>query len=350
MVTKNLNEYCFFALAPNDWDGLWMNRQQLMSRVGVDSSVFYSNGLGFSWDRARILKEGKVKWAFEERDNVTIAKPPLYLMRYKKNEFADNFVIKKYANAIKSKLPKAPLILYVFHPEYVDYIKHIDYDYLVYHCYDDFISMPGSDAETKSNEYELCLLAAKERSSANRKKVGYVGSLNDKVDFSIVSYLVNSERLKLHDFHFTGRVNNLSKENQAIWDGVTNKSNVFYHESASRELVPSILKNMDVNCIYYDLSEENYSSSGYPLKLHEYLASGKPVVSSAIESVIEFSSVVLIPKNKEEWVEFIIKATSEPEFAPSNSRQRKMVAQKNDWNNRVEMIKSSIINAIESRK
>jgi len=319
-------------------------------------------------------------------------------MRYKKNEFADNFVIKKYANAIKSKLPKAPLILYVFHPEYVDYIKHIDYDYLVYHCYDDFISMPGSDAETKSNEYELCLLAdmiftsskankdrflldysvdatfipngvdfksfdkasyylpeslesmAKERSSANRKKVGYVGSLNDKVDFSIVSYLVNSERLKLHDFHFTGRVNNLSKENQAIWDGVKNKSNVFYHESASRELVPSILKNMDVNCIYYDLSEENYSSSGYPLKLHEYLASGKPVVSSAIESVIEFSSVVLIPKNKEEWVEFIIKATSEPEFAPSNSRQRKMVAQKNDWNNRVEMIKSSIINAIESRK
>ena len=37
------------ALAPNDWDGPWMNRQHLLSRLSADHAIVYSTGVWESW-------------------------------------------------------------------------------------------------------------------------------------------------------------------------------------------------------------------------------------------------------------------------------------------------------------
>lgn len=381
------------ALAPNDWDGLWMNRQQLMSRIGISCNAYYSTGIGHLWDRAKILKERGLFWSDVCKDSVTVMSAPCYVMRYEKNKIIDAVALKIFASKINRKRTSSPLVLYVFHPDYLDYINFIDYDYLIYHCYDDFVSMPGSDKDTKQKEHTLCdkadLIFASSKANVerferdylckadfipngvnykmfsdtnetmpsslncinkhndSRKKIGYVGSLNDKVDFKLLEKLVNSEQLRDHLFCFVGRVNNLSKENSVIWDSIKNKDNVFSYPSVAKEDVPSILRNMDVNCIYYDLSGDNYSSSGYPLKLHEYLASGKPVVASGIESVLEFKDSVNIPKDEDEWVSLLLNSTRNPESAPSNSEHRQLVAKSNDWNERVRVIFSKITSIID---
>jgi hypothetical protein len=43
------------ALAPNSWDGQWMNRQQILSRLGAHHDVLYSTGAWSVWDRAARL-------------------------------------------------------------------------------------------------------------------------------------------------------------------------------------------------------------------------------------------------------------------------------------------------------
>ena len=39
------------ALSPNAWDGQWVNRQQLLSRIGISHMVLYSSGAFATWER-----------------------------------------------------------------------------------------------------------------------------------------------------------------------------------------------------------------------------------------------------------------------------------------------------------
>jgi len=46
---------------------------------------------------------------------------------------------------------------------------------------------------------------------------------------------------------------------------------------------------------------DGWAYYGYPLKLHEYLAGGKPVVGSDLPSIRVFSGVISIASTVEEW-------------------------------------------------
>jgi len=43
---------------------------------------------------------------------------------------------------------------------------------------------------------------------------------------------------------------------------------------------------------------DDYTRYVYPLKMHEYLAGGKPVVSSPIRSVEDFKHVIALARNR----------------------------------------------------
>ena len=87
---------------------------------------------------------------------------------------------------------------------------------------------------------------------------------------------------------------------------------------------------------------DDYTRYIYPLKMHEYLASGKPVVSAAICSVEEFGEVIAIAKTPEEWSSAIARALSSEENAPSRCAQRQRVAREHDWDLLVDRIASTI--------
>ena len=61
---------------------------------------------------------------------------------------------------------------------------------------------------------------------------------------------------------------------------------------------------------------DDYTKYVYPLKMHEYLAGGKPVVSSRIRSVEDFRHVVTIAGSREEWSQAIEQALSAEENTP----------------------------------
>lgn len=67
--------------------------------------------------------------------------------------------------------------------------------------------------------------------------------------------------------------------------------------------VPAYVGNMDINTMCYRVDGHGWWKAGYPLKLHEYLAVGLPVISSPVESVLPFKDVVKIAKNANEWIE-----------------------------------------------
>ena len=77
------------------------------------------------------------------------------------------------------------------------------------------------------------------------------------------------------------------------------------------------------------------------MKLHEYLACGKPVVATSLENLKEFESVLSFANNIEEWTDKIDQALKEIE-SNDHYERRVAVARQNSWDARIETIHSII--------
>lgn len=385
---EDIAEYDIVGLANTYWDGLWMNRQQILTRLGKITTVLYARGPWLTWSYHKAIKESTLLGSFEIKDNVIVESSPLILPRIPKFPLLERLTLRLYAKRISAKIDsqsnKEKRLLYVFHPSYIDLIPYLRYDKIIYHCYDNFITMPEGDPDIADKEKRLCAIADHILTSSEENrdriardydrsdtafipngvdfdlfnitktdppdflkniknsnpKIGYIGSVNDKVDLPLVDEL--TARCPEFNFVFVGRVNNLSVENAACWSRITARRNVYHFNSCSRFMVPHILRSMDVNCIYYDVSDGNFSSAGYPLKLHEYLASGKPAISAKIRSVMAFNDVVVTPDSADAWIEALNKAIENPDAAPSSSQLRFETARKNSWDARIEAIRHHV--------
>jgi glycosyltransferase involved in cell wall biosynthesis len=93
---------------------------------------------------------------------------------------------------------------------------------------------------------------------------------------------------------------------------------------------------MDVCLLCYALTD--YTKYIFPLKLHEYLATGRPVVGSDIRTLRDFTSTVRIAHNLDEWCAAIEAALAPAEKSPERVRARQDVARVYDWNTITERI------------
>lgn len=95
--------------------------------------------------------------------------------------------------------------------------------------------------------------------------------------------------------------------------------------------LPKYLKGMDVVLVPYRVNEATRNI--YPLKLQEYLATGKPVVSCAMPSILPFEGPVRIARSHAEFVVQIEAALAEDDPGARDARQR--IARENSWEQRV---------------
>jgi glycosyltransferase involved in cell wall biosynthesis len=112
------------------------------------------------------------------------------------------------------------------------------------------------------------------------------------------------------------------------------RTNVFFLGRKEREQLPGYLKAFDVALIPYLL--EGHVLSIYPLKLHEYLAAGLPVVTVKLPELEPFSHVVRLADTHDDFVGQIREALQES--ASEAVEARVAVARQNTWDQRVDAI------------
>ena len=108
--------------------------------------------------------------------------------------------------------------------------------------------------------------------------------------------------------------------------------NVYLFGNRDIAELPAYIKGMDVALIPYKVNEATRNI--YPLKLQEYLATGKPVVSSAMPAVAPYGEVVAIAETHEACVAEIEAALRKD--SPEKRAARQAVARANSWERRVE--------------
>ena len=97
---------------------------------------------------------------------------------------------------------------------------------------------------------------------------------------------------------------------------------------------------MDVNIMCYRLSDDLWIEGIYPLKLHEYLATGRPIVSADVPSVRPFADVVAIARGADQWERALESALSSGE--PGSPTSRRQVAEANSWSVRVDQLEAEL--------
>ncbi len=151
--------------------------------------------------------------------------------------------------------------------------------------------------------------------------IGYYGLIRDWIDFELLQKI--SQR-KDWSMVLIGPANTDISSIRGI-------DNVHLLGPKDYESLPLYLKGFDVCIIPYKLLEVTINAR--PLKLFEYLASGKPVVSTSLPTVMPYKEVIRIGRTHEEFIEQIEKSLQEKDN--SLSLKRIDLARENSWENLV---------------
>lgn len=167
----------------------------------------------------------------------------------------------------------------------------------------------------------------------SRPRVGYVGIIKKQLDLPLLVTLARNH--KDFSFVFVGPVGKVSGVEKSLSD-LQGMPNVHFLGGKPVEALPAYVQHMDVCMLCYDLT--GYTKFIYPMKLHEYLACGSPVIGTPIDSLREFSDVIHLARTPEEWSHALDKALSPEERSPERLARRVRVAKEHDWDGLVRSI------------
>jgi len=137
--------------------------------------------------------------------------------------------------------------------------------------------------------------------------IGFHGNLSDRIDIDLLDWL--AERKKEWSFVLVGGKDENMKYKQILME-FAEKKNVYLLGNKPYEVLPGYLKAFDV-CLVPFREDDLFSLSCSPLKLYEYLATGKPIVSTNLPGVFSFGSLVRIAQDKNEFEKNIREALME---------------------------------------
>lgn len=383
------------AFAPNPWDGRPLNRQQLLSRLARRGwPVIYSTGALWAWQRSTPeWKEAPLRGRFLIRDRVIVDQPGKVVPRWKGIALWDQFAIRFHAQMLAAKAGpnwRTHGIAFLFNPLYWPYVEALRPKHVVFHAYDAYSLMEGNWSPER--EHMLTQLAERadilsattaevvstlpkhlqnkarllengadiRRFSGARAlpcpgnlahiphpRIGCIGTLNRKTDFAAINFVARSRP----DWHWVllGHVDvGLIYRDKEAREGYALSKlmpNVHYIDSVPANDVPAYAAHMDVNTICYRIRDGEWGFACYPLKLHEYLAVGKPVVSSPIAVIKQkFSSVVRVAASPRQWEAAIDEALRTG--GAGTPRMRQAIAAENSWDQRVDCLEGWLENTV----
>ena len=158
-------------------------------------------------------------------------------------------------------------------------------------------------------------------------RVGYAGVIKKQLNLPLLLELATVHRNL--SFVYVGPVGNALDFGATI-DAMKRLPNTYFLGRKRVGELPAYTQNFDVCTLCYVLND--YTKYISPLKLHEYLASGKPVVGTPIPALKEFSSVIDFAKTKQEWSSALTRSLSPDAMRPDRVAERQSIARQHDWN------------------
>ncbi len=188
------------------------------------------------------------------------------------------------------------------------------------HCY---VLPPGVDVDLYSRALSSHCAIPADIQDIPEPRVGFVGVVDWRLDWQLLQEL--ARRRPEWSLVLIGPVEEKPQS-------VAGLSNVHFLGARPVAELPSYLRGLHVCLIPF--AEGAFSRSANPTKLREYLAAGRPVVTTPLDSLSGTNEVVRTARGVDEFESSVHAALGEQD--PSDCRQRLRWASGYSWDNRVE--------------
>jgi glycosyltransferase involved in cell wall biosynthesis len=373
------------ALVPDLWQGIWMPRHQVLSRLAERYDVVWVQP-SENWRKHWLPWERRQRKRAVQMVSPDIGRLKIYESGRWMPEVHRPRRIGRWLRRRRLAWPVRYLkrqgcdriVLYLWRPKFAWAADAIPADLVCYHIDDEydfsrvdrpidarefgliksadlvFIHSPrllekkgGINSNTllvpNGVDYRAFSVAHDEPAdlaAIDRPRIGYVGVIKDQLDLDLLLRL--SQQRPDWSFVLVGPRGYVGKKESTI-AALEQRPNVHFLGNRQLRELPGYTQHMDVCIMCYEVND--YTNCIYPLKLHEYLASGRPVVSSRISSVLAFEQVVQLADTAEEW-EFAIERSLSPDSTSLQAiKERRGVASDHDWS----LLVDKIAGAIQSR-
>ena len=361
-----------------------MNRQQLLSRLGRRGwPVVYGNGALSIWDR-QSWRAAPVIPKVIETDSVYVQVAGRLLPTWPTHPRYTACAVALYCAFLQRRTNggNGPSIAYLFWPSFLPYALRLGCEYVIYHAVDSYHRMPGWTAELQELQRAIVsradlvigtnpdvldglpaggcaprrvlgngvdsaafaqgphLSCPNDLAGVPHPRICYAGHLNRKVDFNLVAQIAHT-RPAWH-WVFVGPIQEglgHPSNDPNIAEGYRmcrRLPNVHFLGSKTLVDLPAYVGHADVNVMCYRSDGEGWWRTLSPLKLHEYLASGKPVIGTPLPAVQQFAHVVDLANTEEEWIAAIERAVQQGGIG--TPAERRAVANENTWDVRVDQL------------
>lgn len=168
-------------------------------------------------------------------------------------------------------------------------------------------------------------------------RVGYVGMIKQQLNLPLLLDLARRNR----DLSFVlVGPRRIHGEVTSIITELLRLPNVYILGPKPLEALPGYQQHMDVSLLCYKVNA--YTNCVYPLKLHQYLASGTPIIGSRIRSLFDFASVIDLADTVDEWDLCLKNALLPAADFKGKATKRRDLAKQHDWKLLVEQIAYSL--------
>lgn len=376
------------AFVPEEWGGLWMPRHQVLSRLSRYFHVVWAEP-PHSW-RESWLTRGAEADTFHEPDlsasGFVRYRPGIWLPQVYRPKAVGAWLesqrVKRAAALLRRRGCKTT-VFYLWRPGFAHVLDAASYNLSCYHIDDEYsfsaLEHPLDEAEVQlikrvdqvfihspallerkggfnpntlyvPNGVDYAAFSSPHDEPADLKAVphprlGYIGNIKTQLDFQVLYDLATRHPewslVLVGPRGYLGADADLVKKISAL-------RNVYLLGNKLVAAVCAYPQHMDVCLLPYAMN--NYTKYIYPLKLHEYLASGRPVVATPIRSLESFGHVVALARNLSEWEESIRAALSPTATQVDSVEERRKVAQKYEWDGLVKRIAQTICERLGQAK
>jgi glycosyltransferase involved in cell wall biosynthesis len=383
----NRAETSIVAFGMDDWGGTPQTRQHILTGLAARGwPITYTNGPHFVWG-VRQPKWTHASWRSEsgKSDGVRLNWPGRWLLRWPRFGAWDRYVQRRYVRTLTGQAgweQARHRIAYVFHPSLFEYAAELGECLVVYHADDSFSKMPGWTKDFEIAEYNIVDRAAlliatspgvqrnlpgdgssrarilqngadsdffasgpncetpADLVSIPRPRIGFFGTISPKVDLRLVNSLAELESRWHWVFvgKFIEKAILADTASRDAWQCLRRRPNVHFLGPRHYRDLPRYQAHMDVNTLCYRTDPGGWWTDLSPLKLHEYLAVGLPVVAAALEVLNPLRHVVAIVNSRDEWINALTHAIDGRGVGTSEQRQE--VAFANRWEEIVDQLDS----------
>ncbi len=200
----------------------------------------------------------------------------------------------------------------------------------------------GADVEHFAQAWDPAVPVHPAIARLPQPRIGYIGHVNERLDYAILEHL--ARRRPAWSLVFVGDTYPWTPDAPPL-RRLRALPNVHFLGKYPFAEMPALVKGMDVCLLPYVGDERARYRS--PLKLYEYLAAGKPVVSTDHPEARELGDVIYLASTPETYLERVAQALAQD--GQERQRQRVSIAQQHSWDSRVDEMEQIVIARLEKQ-